>query len=252
MSINGVFFDLYGTLLIYNDMYDAWSDFISQFYVCLQNNGLSIAKETFTRHCDCFFDKEEPPLREDGLTIFERRIQALCFELEFSIEVADIKHTANTILNTIQQRHYLDPDCYPVLEALRQHKTLALISNFDHPPHVYTIMGQFGLEKFFNTVVVSGDVGIKKPNPGIFYLALERTGLQPEEVVHVGDTSEDIHGALTAGITPVLLQRGRLTTVLQSSNLITDQQAMQTQPDTEKTTSVRTITSLRELIEILD
>ena len=121
MSINGVFFDLYGTLLIYNEMFDVWSDFVSEFYVCLQSQGLSIPKETFAGRCERFFDKDEPPEQEDRLTVFERRIQALCSELGVNIVVADIKRIATTIVNSIQQHHYLDPDCYPVLEALRQH-----------------------------------------------------------------------------------------------------------------------------------
>jgi FMN phosphatase YigB (HAD superfamily) len=50
--------------------------------------------------------------------------------------------------------------------------------------------------RFFTAIVISGEVGIRKPDPRIFHLALQRTGLQPEEVVYVGDTEEDIAGAL--------------------------------------------------------
>ena len=159
MSINGVFFDLYGTLLIYNEMFDVWSDFVSEFYVCLQSQGLSIPKETFAGHCERFFDKDEPPEREDSLTVFERRIRALCSELGVNVEVADVKHIATTIVNSNQQRHYLDPDCYPVLEALRQQpKTLALISNYDHPPHVHAFMEKLGLESLVLGHEITGDI----------------------------------------------------------------------------------------------
>jgi len=252
MIIKGVFFDLYGTLLIYDDRSDAWSDFLSEFYVCLQNHGLSIPKETFNRRCERFFDKDEPPRREDGLTIFERRIQALCSELEINIGVLEIKHIATTIVNAIQQRHYLDPDCYPVLEALWQHKILALISNFDHPPHVHALVGQLGLEKFFTTVVVSGDVGIKKPDLGIFHLALQRTGLQPEEVVYVGDTKEDVTGSLSAGIIPVLIQREKSVQDDSVLDFRTSYSSRQTQPNMLNMVDIRKITSLRELIKIIE
>jgi len=252
MMIKGVFFDLYGTLLIYDDRYDAWSDFLSEFYICLQNYGLSIPKETFDRCCERFFDRDEPPRREDGLTIFERRIQALCSELEINIRVSEIKHTATTIANAIQQRHYLDPDCYPVLEALRQRKILALISNFDHPPHIRALVRNLGLEEFFTTIVISGDVGIKKPDPRIFQLALQRTRLQPEAVVYVGDTEEDITGSLAAGIAPILIQRDRFQTVLHPVDFRAELSSRQTQPGAKNVAGVKTIASLPELIEVLE
>jgi len=252
MIIKGVFFDLYGTLLIYNDVSDAWSDFLSEFYICLQNHGLSIPKETFAGRCERFFEKDEPPERKDGLTVFERRIQVLCSELEVNIGVADIKHIATTIVNTIQQRHYLDPDCYPVLETLQQHKILALISNFDHPPHVYALITKLGLEEFFTAVVVSGEVGIKKPEPGIFHLALQKTGLQPEEVVYVGDAEEDITGSLAAGIMPILIQRDKSEQNDSALDFRTDYPSTQTQHSAKNVTGIRTIGSLPELIDMLE
>jgi HAD superfamily hydrolase (TIGR01549 family) len=252
MSIKGVFFDLGGTLLIYGDMSAAWSDWLSEFYVCLKRHGLSTPKETFAERCDRFFSKEEPPKREDDLTIFERRIQALCSELQVGMKVADIKRTATTILNAWGKHFFLDPDCHLVLEALQRHKTLGLISNFDHPPYVRGLVSKLGLKEFFAAVVVSGEVGTKKPDPRIFHLALQITGLQPEEVVYVGDTEEDITGSLSAGLVPILIQRDRTKTVLHSHDFRTDYSSTQTQPNAKNMTGIRTISSLPELIDLLE
>jgi len=52
-------------------------------------------------------------------------------------------------------------------------------------------------------IVVSGDadVGIRKPRPGVFALALERAGCEPREALHVGDSpANDIGGAAAAGM----------------------------------------------------
>ncbi len=254
MNINGVFFDLWGTLLIHGDISAAWSDWLSEFYVCLKKHGLSIPKETFAESCDHFFSKDEPPKREDGLTIFERRIQALCSELDVSMEVVEIKHTATTILNAWQKHAFLDSDCHLVLEALQPHKTLGLISNFDHPPYVHALVSELGLEEFFAAVVVSGDIGIKKPDPRIFHLALQRTGLQPEEVVYVGDTEEDVVGARAAGILPIYLQRDEADNigVLPDFRVDVDQETLYPPVKTDTLTGVVTINSLPELIKILE
>jgi putative hydrolase of the HAD superfamily len=251
MIIKGVLFDLFGTLLIYDDMSTAWSDWLSEFFTRLKRHGLTTSKEIFAERCDRFFSREEPPEREDGLTIFERRIQALCSSLEVSMEVADIKNTATRMVNAWEEHIFLDPECHPLLEALQQHKILGLISNFDHPPHIHTLLRRLDLEKFFTAVVISGDIGIKKPDPGIFHLALQRTGLQPEEVIYVGDTEEDITGSLSTGIVPILIQRERVVQNSFALDFITDHQGTQTQPDVTNMAGIRTITSLPELIEIL-
>lgn len=238
--------------MIYSDMSAAWSDWLAEFYVCLKRHGLSIPKETFAEHCDGFHGREEPPRQEDGLTIFERRIQALCHELGVSIKEVDIKHTATTIINAWMKHVHLDPDCHPVLEGLQRDKTLGLITNFDHPPYMHALLRQLDLVKFFEAVIISGDVGVKKPESRIFHLALQRTRLQPDEVVYVGDTEEDIAGSLSAGITPILIQRDRFKTVPHSVDFRTDYSSTQTQSNTRYMTGIRTISSLPELIKILE
>ena len=55
-------------------------------------------------------------------------------------------------------------------------------------------------------VLDSAVVGIAKPDPGIFHLALEALGVGPAATVHVGDTpAADVAGARAAGVTPVLI-----------------------------------------------
>lgn len=64
------------------------------------------------------------------------------------------------------------------------------------------------LRPFFDAVVVSGAVGVKKPDPAIFAPALEQTGLAADEAIFVGDSLEDdVAGARAAGLRPVLIRR---------------------------------------------
>jgi putative hydrolase of the HAD superfamily len=207
-EIKGVFFDLYGTLLILGDMKRAWSDWIEVLYAFLCPSEMAVTRERFGDCCHQFFGKEEPAAETaDGLTVFERRIHRLGASLGSQIELALLKETANRAVNAWQVHVQLDPDATAVLSGLAQSKTLALISNFDHPPHAHRILRETGLAGYFKTIVISGDAGIKKPEPGIFKIALEQTGLNSHEVVYVGDTQEDVDGATAAGITPILIAR---------------------------------------------
>jgi HAD superfamily hydrolase (TIGR01549 family) len=203
----GVFFDLYGTLLILGNMKQAWTDWLEVIYAALCPHDASLTKEAFADCCHQFFGKEQPEPNDTGLTVFERRSQRLATSLDLSIEVAVLKDVATRATNAWQTHVRTDPAALEVLAALSETKTLALISNFDHPPHAYRVLREAGFDRYFKTIVVSGEVGVKKPNPEIFRMALEATHLGPEEVLYVGDTQEDVDGATAAGIRPILIVR---------------------------------------------
>jgi putative hydrolase of the HAD superfamily len=55
-------------------------------------------------------------------------------------------------------------------------------------------------------VLDSTVVGVSKPDPAIFELALDALGVEPDDAIHVGDTpAADVVGARAAGVTPVLV-----------------------------------------------
>ncbi len=249
MRIKGIFFDLYGTLLTYGDMSAAWSDWFSAFYDCLREYGLLISKESFALRCDGFFGRPEPPSKDDGLTVLERRIQALCVDLGMDLRSKEIKKAATAVVKAWQKHISLDLDTLPVLQALKPKKTLALISNFDHPPHIYSLLLELCLSEFFDTVVISGEVGVKKPDPYIFSFALEQTKLRPNEVAYVGDTLDDVQGARAAGLYPILIKRNESN----KSHAILDFKSNQksSESDSEILTiidGVKIISGLSELI----
>jgi putative hydrolase of the HAD superfamily len=65
-----------------------------------------------------------------------------------------------------------------------------------------------GFEGLLDTVIDSHVVGVAKPDPKIFLLALERLGGSPETAIFLGDVpSVDVVGARAAGVFPILLDR---------------------------------------------
>jgi FMN phosphatase YigB (HAD superfamily) len=184
-------------------------EWLSEFHKCLEKHGLSLSEESFVEYYKQRLSKVAIPIRDDGLTFFERRIQTACSDLEVNMAMADIRLTATTLLNVWDRYVSLDLNCLPVLETLasRKSKALGLISNFDHPQHVHALVRKSGLEKLLTTVVVSGDVGVKKPDPAIFHLALQRAGLQPKDTIYIGDAEEDVVGANSAGMISVIIDR---------------------------------------------
>jgi putative hydrolase of the HAD superfamily len=224
MTFKGVFFDLYGTLLVYGDVHAAWADWLGAFYERLSASGLSMSQEAFAEQCDGFFGKPAPSVREDGLTVYERRVGAFAADLGLSLTDLQIQKTADATIQAWNKYTSLDPEAKGVLSALRRTRAVGLITNYDHPPHVYLLLARLGLAALFDVVVVSGEVGIEKPDPRIFELAIKQAKLQPREVVYVGDTAADVHGALDAGLCPILIRRQGAATERETGDFNVDQQ----------------------------
>jgi putative hydrolase of the HAD superfamily len=82
--------------------------------------------------------------------------------------------------------------------------------------------GRYDRDSFpelFDGVVISGEVGLHKPQPEIYRLGCERVGLRPEECVFVDDLRENCDGAEAVGMTAVL-HRGAETTVPELERLL--------------------------------
>lgn len=61
-----------------------------------------------------------------------------------------------------------------------------------------------GIHKYIDTILISEQEGIKKPQPEIFLRALEKLGVTPEDSLYVGDHPEnDVIGALNVGMNAV-------------------------------------------------
>ena len=60
---------------------------------------------------------------------------------------------------------------------------------------------RFGLEAYFTEILIDQEVGVSKPDPAIYDLALERLGVTADRVIMVGDNLDwDVRGAQAAGI----------------------------------------------------
>jgi putative hydrolase of the HAD superfamily len=96
------------------------------------------------------------------------------------------------------------------LRALQEAQiTTALVTNSSVRAQMAKLEA-VGLESAFAAVVISGEIGIAKPDPAIFAVAVDRLQLTPSDVCHIGDSlSTDVAGALASGISSVWLNRSR-------------------------------------------
>ena len=91
-----------------------------------------------------------------------------------------------------------------VAELRRRGLELGVVSNAEG--RVAMDLDSAGFEGMFTTVVDSHVVGVEKPDPRIFEIALERLGAVSGTTIYLGDVpAVDVEGANSAGITPVLV-----------------------------------------------
>lgn len=98
-------------------------------------------------------------------------------------------------------------DVVPALDTLKARgKPLGIISNFS--PNCEPLLRQLGLAHYFDFFIVSGILGVEKPDPRIFEAGIRAAGIPAAELVYVGDSIfHDVQGALGVGMGAVLLDR---------------------------------------------
>jgi putative hydrolase of the HAD superfamily len=100
-------------------------------------------------------------------------------------------------------------DVRPVIQRLRERVRVAVITNGPSEGQREKL-DLTGLTSLLDLVVVSGDLGVGKPDAAIFRFALDHLGLDPAYVWHVGDSLvNDVGGARNAGLGSVWLNRRR-------------------------------------------
>jgi putative hydrolase of the HAD superfamily len=101
---------------------------------------------------------------------------------------------------------HLYEDSLPVMRALREREIrVAVVSNCSHSTR--PIVERLGLEDEADAVVLSFEIGVAKPDAGIYLTALEQLRVAPDEAVFVDDQTAYCDGATTVGMDAYLIQR---------------------------------------------
>ena len=129
---------------------------------------------------------------------------------------------------------YVFPDALEALKKIEVKKGLIT----DGPADVQKDkIDSFGLEKYFDYIVISGEVGLSKPNREIFDYALEKLDSNHSDSLYVGNVPElDVKGAKNAGLISVVREEDGSDLPIKDSNY---------QPDYK-------IRDMTELLDIID
>jgi len=208
-TFKAIFFDVGNTLLLpYPSVADICAEVLAVHGHTVDstrlNQALVLADQAY----------EEKYWRDDSFWMKEIDTAKFWIELyELMLDEAGLQEEVTELATDIYSefgqadRWQPYPDVVPALTKLFEAGyKIGLVSNWD--TRLTSLSIDTGLSKYLDFVISSANVGLLKPQPQIFELALERAGVGAAEAMHVGDHYyADIMGARSVGITPVLLDR---------------------------------------------
>lgn len=181
------------------------------FTESLQNDGLSLDHDsflnTFHSRMEAYYAERESEFIEYTTAYIARTLLAESGLPDVSDEI--LRRALDRKYAVTQSYWYPEDDAIPTLKVLlTQGYRLGLVSNAADNDDVQALIDQAKLRPYFDVILTSAALGVRKPNPRIFHEALKHWGASPEVAVMVGDTlGADILGARNAGVFSIWLTR---------------------------------------------
>jgi putative hydrolase of the HAD superfamily len=210
-QIKAVLFDMFDTLTLIEKDHAFYSPSLHGSYEFLLANGVSVTFEEFEKAYvsvrDAIFAEVNAELGEPHFNV---RIAGTLKKLGYECHVSSplVTGATDAFCERFMTFVRIDEHAESVLRELRKRFELGVVSNFAIPECVYKLLERYGLEKFFDVVIVSGAVNRRKPHQEIFRRALQELGVTAEKTVFVGDTVDaDVLGPKAAGMRTIYLER---------------------------------------------
>jgi len=204
-QIRAVGFDLFNTLITVEPQ--ALDEAVTRLTAHLRQSGLTVEHEAFTRdHRRAALQFVEATRRDGRETHNRFWISAALAQQGFDVAPDDsrIAGAVEAYFSAFLDLCHLIPGTREMLENLRERYRLGLLSNFTHGPAARSIMELLGLTAFFEVLLISGEVGYRKPHPLVFNRLAQELGARAGETLYIGDDPlADIDGAGKAGLRPV-------------------------------------------------
>ena len=206
-----ILFDLDDTLLdMYSAMHSSWQEICTEVAPRLGGDAASL-REAIRRESAIFWADEEAVAEYRVRPLDSRTHVVRLALLSEGLDESPTEEIARDSLRGYLERVAPFDDSIETLEALRsQGYRLGMVTNGSSETQREKI-GRWNLEAYFDEIVIEGEFGRGKPDPGVFAQALAGTGAAPHEAWMVGDNLyADIGGAQGAGIHSVWIHRDRL------------------------------------------
>ena len=205
ININGILLDLDDTLV---DSRSSWKKgFQDTFKSFLSNNKHNFdLEEIYFEYTKIVSKKHEMTNAQEWSDELAQAGLSEIIKKYLQIEI-NIENTWIIFEESWKKNIELFSETNEILNSLNKSYKLGLVTNGLSEHQRYKIE-KFDLEKYFQCILISEEVGSQKPQREIFNLALQKLNLANNQIIHVGDNpSHDVIGANEAGIFSCWLKR---------------------------------------------
>jgi len=206
--IKVVLFDLYLTLVDLSKVDEEEINRIS--FQIIKREGFNIEYEKFKQVLTEVYNKWRN-FRYENLIEVNPRVwwSETLIKLNIRPRMKLIEEILNSRHQYFRSKLEVYPDALQCLQRLRDlGLTLGLVSNSSDSGFVRDDIRFLGLDKFFDLIIISADLGLRKPTLTLFKEILGILSVKPNEVIFVGDDLvADINGAKSAGMYTVYIDR---------------------------------------------
>lgn len=219
MIVKGIAFDINGTLTDiltdewHDDVYRVISNLLSYQGILLDPNIVKdlyfqIMKEQRTAYGERYAEF-------DAIGIFREIITQHSTDFTRGLPTEKIYQLPRLLAETFRAasrfRLQLFPGVEDTIRKLHPKYPLAIISD-GQTAYAIPELNAAGLSGYFDPVIISGDVGYRKPDQRLFTAALTAMGMEPSEVLYVGnDMYRDVYGAQRLGMKTVFFKSNQGT-----------------------------------------
>lgn len=206
-KIKGIIFDYGGTI---DSNGKHWAEVIWEAY---EDNKIPVSKEQF-REAYVYAERylaTHPVIQPDdnfGVLLRKKTDLQINFLREKGYLSDDEKNKEYSQLISAQCYNFAKQTVNAekeLLSALDEKFPMVLVSNFYG--NVQAVLADFDLLKYFGEIIESAVVGVRKPDPAIFGLGVEKLALPSEEIVVIGDSyTKDIVPATKNGCKTIWLK----------------------------------------------
>ncbi len=210
-TIRGAIFDLGSTLIQFDgDWPILVQDSLDLLVDQLQEDGLdfdgSDFRSAFERALEAYDHQRQANQHERSTTsLLQETLSSFgCEEISPNILGRGLKR-----FYSVSETHWQPmPALHAVLDELQDEgRMLGLISNAGDAENVQRLIDKVEIRDYFDPIIISAAIGIRKPDPRLFKMVLEQWQVAPDSIVMIGDRLEaDILGAQNTGIHQIWLK----------------------------------------------
>jgi putative hydrolase of the HAD superfamily len=205
----GILFDLDDTLVAFDAVTNqSWKEVCLEYTTSKPGLNPEALFAAIRKVSDWYWsDSERHRIGRNNMAPARRSIVREAF-LTMDLPEADADAVAERYSTVRLENMYLLPGAQSTLDLLLSRGyRLGLLTNGDGETQRYKIE-RFGLAKYFERILIEGEIGFGKPDVRIYWLALSALGLKPEQTYMVGDNLNwDVEAAQQMGIKAIWIDR---------------------------------------------